>query len=58
MPERGGFEGNAFQVDKNDHVGAIRQAAGENMGRNESAMMSVDFSIFGTRPPSRPTINR
>ncbi|KAH7533332.1 hypothetical protein FEM48_Zijuj04G0119700 [Ziziphus jujuba var. spinosa] len=58
MPERGGFEGNAFQVDKNDdHVGAIRQAAGENTGRNGPAMMSVDFSIFGTKPPNRPTIN-
>ncbi|KAF3444133.1 hypothetical protein FNV43_RR13823 [Rhamnella rubrinervis] len=40
-----------------DHVGEIRQAAGENTSKNESSMMSVDFSIFGTKPPSRPTIN-
>lgn len=59
MPGRGGFEGNANQIDKNDdHVGEIRQAAGENTSRNDSAIMSVDFSIFGTKPPSRPTINR
>lgn len=59
MPERASFEGNASQVDKvDDHVGDIRQAAGESTSRNEPVPMSVDFSIFGAKPPNRPTINR
>lgn len=59
MPERDGFEGNAYQVDKvDDHVGEMRQAAGENASRNEPVPMSIDFSIFGAKPPNRPTINR
>lgn len=58
MPERDGFEG-AYQVDKvGDHVGEMRQAAGENTSRNEPVPMSIDFSIFGAKPPNRPTINR
>ncbi|KAL4614482.1 hypothetical protein ACB092_07G057100 [Castanea dentata] len=58
MPERDGFEGNAYQVDKvDDHVGEMRQAAGENTSRNEPVPMSIDFSIFGAKPPNRPTIN-
>ncbi|KAK9989416.1 hypothetical protein SO802_029655 [Lithocarpus litseifolius] len=58
MPERDGFEGNAYQVDKvDDHVGEMRQAAGENTSRNEPIPMSIDFSIFGAKPPNRPTIN-
>jgi cyclin-dependent kinase 7 len=59
MPERDSFEGNAYQVDKiDDHVGEMRQAAGENTSRNEPVPMSIDFSIFGAKPPNRPTINR
>ncbi|XP_041027172.1 cyclin-dependent kinase D-3-like isoform X1 [Juglans microcarpa x Juglans regia] len=58
MPEREGFEGNAYQVDKNDdHIGEMRQAAGDNTSRNEPVPMSIDFSIFGAKPPNRPTIN-
>jgi cyclin-dependent kinase 7 len=58
MPERDSFEGNAYQVDKiDDHVGEMRQAAGENTSRNEPVPMSIDFSIFGAKPPNRPTIN-
>nr|XP_023919756.1 cyclin-dependent kinase D-3-like [Quercus suber]XP_023919763.1 cyclin-dependent kinase D-3-like [Quercus suber]XP_023919771.1 cyclin-dependent kinase D-3-like [Quercus suber]POF25221.1 cyclin-dependent kinase d-1 [Quercus suber] len=58
MPERDGFEANAYQVDKvDDHVGEMRQAAGGNTSRNEPVPMSIDFSIFGAKPPNRPTIN-
>lgn len=59
MPERVSFEGNAPQSDKvDDHVEYMRQAAGESTSRNEPVPMSVDFSIFGAKPPNRPTINR
>ena len=59
MSDREGFAGNSFQVDKVDeHGGEIRQAAGDNTGRNEPVLMSVDFSVFGSKPMSRPTINR
>lgn len=59
MPEREGFEGNAHQFDKIDErIGEIRQAAGDYTGRSEQIPMSVDFSVFGSRPMSRPTINR
>ncbi|KAK9277866.1 hypothetical protein L1049_027423 [Liquidambar formosana] len=58
MPERDGFEGNAYQFDKiDDRVSDFRQVPGESTSRNENVPMSVDFSIFGSRPPSRPTIN-
>lgn len=58
MPQRGGFEENAHQVEKSDeHVNDIRQATGERMSWNEHAPMSIDFSVFGSRPPPRPTIN-
>lgn len=58
MPDREGFDGNAYQVDKIDEHGEIRQAAGNYTGRNEQVPMSIDFSVFGSRPMSRPTINR
>nr|CAN60748.1 hypothetical protein VITISV_009013 [Vitis vinifera] len=59
MPQRDGFEENAHQVEKSDeHVNDIRQATGERMSWNEHAPMSIDFSVFGSRPPPRPTINR
>lgn len=44
MPQPEGFEG-----------GEIRQPLGEN---TSTVPMSVDFSIFGAKPPNRPTINR
>ncbi|KAJ6418569.1 hypothetical protein OIU84_001850 [Salix udensis] len=59
MPDREVFDGNAFQVDKIDQQGGeIRWAAGDNTSKNEQVPMSVDFSIFGAKPMSRPTINR
>ncbi|KAJ6387292.1 hypothetical protein OIU78_017081 [Salix suchowensis] len=59
MPDREVFDGNAYQVDKIDQQGGeIRWAAGDNTSRNEEVPMSVDFSIFGAKPMSRPTINR
>lgn len=59
MPERDGFEGNSQQADKVDGgFGDFRQTTDDNSGKNESAPMSVDFSIFGLKPPNRPTINR
>lgn len=59
MPQRDGFEENAHQVEKSDErVNDIRQATGERMSWNEHAPMSIDFSVFGSRPPPRPTINR
>ncbi|KAF3437230.1 hypothetical protein FNV43_RR19983 [Rhamnella rubrinervis] len=53
IPERECFEANK----SDDLVGEIRQAAGENTSRNEPVPMSMDFSIFGAKPPNRPTIN-
>lgn len=49
MPQREGFEGSAQQVGKSE----IRQGAGSG-----NAPMSLDFSVFESRPPARPTINR
>ncbi|XP_010036922.2 cyclin-dependent kinase D-3 [Eucalyptus grandis] len=58
MPEREGFDGNAYQNDKfDDHVSEVRTGPGEHTSRNEQVPMSLDFSIFGARPPNRPTIN-
>lgn len=59
MPEREGFEGNAHRLDKiEEHAGEVKQADGDIAGRNEKVPMSIDFSIFASKPPSRPTINR
>lgn len=59
MPEREGFEGNAHRIDKHDdHVNELREVAAENTSKNEPVPMSLDFSIFGGKPPNRPTINR
>lgn len=59
MPEREGFEGNAHRLDKiEEHAGEVKQADGDIAGRNEQVPMSIDFSIFASKPPSRPTINR
>lgn len=58
MPEREGFEGNAYHTDKIDnHVEEMRLSSGGNTSRNEPVPLSVDFSIFGAKPPNRPTIN-
>ncbi|CAI9767274.1 unnamed protein product [Fraxinus pennsylvanica] len=55
MPQREGFEVNPHQLDKIDERGnENRQAAGE---RSEHVPMSLDFSVFGMKPPTRPTIN-
>ncbi|KAK7314622.1 hypothetical protein VNO77_33149 [Canavalia gladiata] len=57
MPGRDGSEGNSLQADKfDDNVGNVRQAVGDNTGKNEPAPMSLDFSLFGLKPPNRPTI--
>ncbi|KAE8698212.1 Cyclin-dependent kinase D-1 [Hibiscus syriacus] len=54
MPDR-----DSNQLEKIDeHVGGIRAVAGDHSGKNEQVPMSVDFSIFGSKPLSRPTINR
>lgn len=59
MPEREGFKASTHRADKfEDHAGEMKQTDGEVAGRNEQVPMSVDFSIFAARPPSRPTINR
>lgn len=50
MPQREGFEAN-MRPEKMDGHGN----AGE---RSEQVPMSLDFSVFGMRPPTRPTINR
>lgn len=56
MPHREGIDGNTYQVDKVDeHADEIKPADGE---RSEHVPMSLDFSVFGAQPPSRPTINR
>ncbi|KAL7099101.1 hypothetical protein ACP275_09G061000 [Erythranthe tilingii] len=55
MPQREGFDLNGQQMDKmDDHGQETRQPAGE---RSSIAPMSLDFSVFGNRPPNRPTIN-
>ncbi|KAK3012739.1 hypothetical protein RJ639_008284 [Escallonia herrerae] len=52
MPHREGFEVNAYQADKiDDHGNESRQGSGH-------PPTSLDFSVLGARPPTRPTINR
>lgn len=59
MPEREAFEGNAHRADRlDDHVNEVREVAAGNSSKNEAVPMSLDFSIFGGKPPNRPTINR
>ncbi|KAJ4713479.1 GPCR kinase [Melia azedarach] len=58
MPEREGFDGNGRRVDKvEEHAGEEKHGDGDIAGRNDQVPMSVDFSIFASRPPTRPTIN-
>ena len=55
---RDGFEGNSLQGDNMDDNHAIlKQTVGDNTGKSDQAM-SLDFSVFGLKPPNRPTINR
>lgn len=54
MPHREGFEANVRPEKMDDHGNEFRQAAGE---RSEQVPMSLDFSVFGMNPPTRPTIN-
>lgn len=54
MPHREGFEANVRPEKMDDHGNEVRQAAGE---RSEQVPMSLDFSVFGMKPPTRPTIN-
>lgn len=54
MPTREGLEGNAPQLDKADAHGNEFRHPAERSGQ---APMSLDFSVFGMKPPSRPTIN-
>ncbi|GKV43325.1 hypothetical protein SLEP1_g50629 [Rubroshorea leprosula] len=59
MPDREGFEGSTYHADKiDDRVNDTKQAVGGISGRSEQVPMSIDFSIFATKPMSRPTINR
>ncbi|CAL5445239.1 unnamed protein product [Camellia sinensis] len=51
MPNHEGFEGNEYQL---DDAKEGRPAARE---RTEHVPMPLDFSVFGSRPPTRPTIN-
>ncbi|CAK9329957.1 unnamed protein product [Citrullus colocynthis] len=58
MPEREAFEGNSHRADRlDDHVNEVREVAAGNSSKNEAVPMSLDFSIFGGKPPNRPTIN-
>ncbi|MED6120244.1 Cyclin-dependent kinase D-1 [Stylosanthes scabra] len=57
MPGHDGFEGSSLQEDKfDDNAGNFRQTVADNAGKNEPAPMSLDFSLFGLKPPNRPTI--
>ncbi|XP_052118166.1 cyclin-dependent kinase D-3 [Arachis duranensis] len=57
MPGRDGFEANSLQEDKfDDNAGNFRQTVADNTGKNGPAPMSLDFSLFGLKPPNRPTI--
>ncbi|GMH17068.1 hypothetical protein Nepgr_018909 [Nepenthes gracilis] len=40
-----------------DHENESRLTADESSSRSHTIPMSIDFSIFGSRPPPRPTIN-
>lgn len=56
MPDREAFDANGIQVDQiDDHIGGVRQAAD---AKHEHMPTSVDFSVFASRPITRPTINR
>lgn len=39
-----------------DNVGNFKQTVGDNTGTNEPTPNSLNFSVFGSKPPNRPTI--
>uniref|UniRef100_A0A7N0UFN7 Protein kinase domain-containing protein n=1 Tax=Kalanchoe fedtschenkoi TaxID=63787 RepID=A0A7N0UFN7_KALFE len=56
MPNQERTDGNAYALEKNSDQGNdARMATGGFT--NDRIPMSVDFSVLGARPPSRPTIN-
>ncbi|KAL5714532.1 [pyruvate dehydrogenase (acetyl-transferring)] kinase [Ranunculus cassubicifolius] len=58
MVQREKFEENAYLSEKaDDRFNDGRPATGEHTGKSETMPMSVDFSIFRSRPPPRPTLN-
>ncbi|GAB4845276.1 Cyclin-dependent kinase D-1 [Ancistrocladus abbreviatus] len=59
MPNRtDGNEENVNHPDKfDDYANNSRLTADESSSRSQSIPMSIDFSVFGSRPPPRPTIN-
>ncbi|XP_010252062.1 PREDICTED: cyclin-dependent kinase D-1 isoform X2 [Nelumbo nucifera] len=58
MLQREGPEGSSYHVDKvDDRAFEVRQATGENTAWREKPPMSIDLSVFGSRPPPRPTLN-
>jgi cyclin-dependent kinase 7 len=59
MPMCDGFEGNTLERNKiDDNIGNFKHTVGNNTGTNEPTPMSLNFSIFGMKPPNRPTITR
>lgn len=57
MPNQERTDANTHTVEKTtDHVNDARMTTGGFT--NDRMPMSVDFSVFGAMPPSRPTINR
>ncbi|XP_042502029.1 cyclin-dependent kinase D-1 isoform X2 [Macadamia integrifolia] len=55
MVQREGLDGITCQTDKvDDHA---NEATDGISGRSETMPMSIDFSVFGSRPPPRPTLN-
>uniref|UniRef100_A0A803MIJ5 Protein kinase domain-containing protein n=1 Tax=Chenopodium quinoa TaxID=63459 RepID=A0A803MIJ5_CHEQI len=60
MPNRNdGGEENVHNAEKlDDHVSGSRLTTGRSSSRTDTIPMSIDFSVFGSRPPPRPTINR
>ncbi|XP_043698847.1 cyclin-dependent kinase D-1-like [Telopea speciosissima] len=55
MVQREGLDGNTYQTDKVDYH--ANEATDGISGRSETMPMSIDFSVFGSRPPPRPTLN-
>ncbi|XP_042516601.1 cyclin-dependent kinase D-1-like isoform X1 [Macadamia integrifolia] len=55
MVQREGLDGNTYQTAKvDDHA---NEATDGISGRSEIMPMSIDLSVFGSRPPPRPTLN-
>ncbi|KAJ4973744.1 hypothetical protein NE237_006918 [Protea cynaroides] len=56
MVQREGLDGNTYQFDKvDDHA---NEATDRISGRSGTMPISIDWSMFGSRPPPRPTLNR